>query len=128
MIRQVFEYYTPCGFNRPVTHYRASKLEVGYFEPDVLSVCKFDVIWSSQPALEGVCPHRGCEFIKAPVFVGHVLGVQVEVGYWRVVGGVLAKDLSAITELSLEGLSEDGIERLILAGTDIDAAQGECYN
>jgi hypothetical protein len=52
----------------------------------------------------------------------------MEVGYWGMVGGVLAEDLCAIRKISLEGFSKDGVKRFILACADVQTTKGESYH
>ena len=125
MIGKVFEDDASGGFDGPVAHDCASQLEVWNLESDVLTVGEPDVVGASEAALEGVGAHGGCELVEAPVLVGLVLGVHVEVGDGRVVRGVLAEDLGAVAELSLESLAEDGVEGFVLAGADVYTAKGK---
>lgn len=84
MICEVFKHDVSCRFNGAVAHHSAAEFEVDALKPNVLTVCKFDVVGPAEAGLEVVGSHAPAEFVEAPVVVGVVLRVQVEVSYWRV--------------------------------------------
>jgi hypothetical protein len=52
----------------------------------------------------------------------------MEICNGRMMGSMFAKDLSAVGELTLEGFSQNWIERFVLACANVQRAQRECYH
>jgi hypothetical protein len=94
----------------------------------MLTVCKFYIIGSSQTRLEAVRTHATSEFVVSPVLVFLIFRMYVEISDGWVMRGVFTINLSSIFKVSLESLSENRIEWLILACTDIETAQSESNN
>lgn len=122
MVGEVLEHDVSRRLDGALAHDRASELEVDALEPDVVTVRKFDVVRPAQARFQMVRAHAPGELVESPIVVGLVLRVQVEVGYWWVVRGVLTKHLGAVGELGLQSLAENGVEGLELARAYVQAA------
>lgn len=59
----------PRGFNSPLSHDSAAKLEIGTLESDMLPIGKFDIIRTAQPRFESVGRHGACELVIAPEII-----------------------------------------------------------
>jgi hypothetical protein len=113
----------PSRLDGPLTHDRASKLEVRALESDVVPVCEFDVVRAPKTGFQAVCAHASGEFVESPEVIGLILRLQVEISDRWMMRCVLTEYLCAVRILTLQSLSQDGIERLVLASTDVQTTQ-----
>ncbi len=94
----------------------------------MVAVRKTNVVRAAEPGFEMVCAHGARELVEAPVVVGAIGRLNMKVGHWWVVGGVLTVHLGAIPKLGLECLPQNRIERLELARTDVETTHLESYD
>ena len=113
----------PCRLNRAITHDCAAQLKVDGLEPDVVTVCEFDVVRAPKTGFQAVCAHASGEFVESPEVIGLILRLQVEISDRWMMRCVLTEYLCAVRILTLQSLSQDGIERLVLASTDVQTTQ-----
>lgn len=85
-----------CGLDGAVAHDCAPQFEVYTLEADVMAICEANVIRPPQPRFQTISTHTTCELIEAPVVIGGVLGLHMEVCDRWMVRGVLTEYLSTI--------------------------------
>lgn len=76
----------------------------------MLSICKSNVVGSSQARFQIVSSHWCSEFVKAPEIIRVVLWLHQEVCDGRMMRSVFTVDLSTVSELCLQGFSKNWIE------------------
>ena len=84
------------GLDGAVTYDCATEFEVDTLEPDVMAICKANVVRPPQPRFQTICTHASCEFVEPPVVIRGILGMHMEVCDRWVVRGVLTEYLCPV--------------------------------
>lgn len=92
---------------------------------DFLSILELNVVGSLVPHDQRVLADLRIELIEPPEVVQVIWVLNVEVRNGRMVTSVLAVDLSTIAVLSLEGFSQQRIERLLLFDSAVQTSESE---
>ena len=84
IVSEIFKDNVTCGFDSAVAHDSSSKFEIDTLEADVVSICKTNVVGSTKTGFQAIGAHTSSKLVEAPVVIRTILGLNMEVGYWRV--------------------------------------------